>query len=240
MAAFRAAREAGFHNISLDLIYGLPGQTLAAWQRSLRQALVLAPDHLSLYSLSVEDDTPLAVAIQQGNLAAPDPDRAAEMYEWAEEACAEAGYVHYEISNWSREPEMACKHNLIYWRNEPYRGAGASAHSWAGGRRRANLRSPAGYVARVLAGGSPVMTEEEIDHDLEMGETLMMGLRLVKEGVMFERFQRRFGLDLRQRFGEEIEELAAWGLLEVCADRLRLTPRGRLLGNQVFGRFLPA
>ncbi|MGD8624536.1 MAG: radical SAM family heme chaperone HemW [Anaerolineae bacterium] len=240
IAAFGAAREAGFEKISLDLIYGLPGQGMAAWQHSLAQALSLAPEHLSLYCLSVEEGTPLAAAIRHGNLPAPDADLAAEMYEWAEKACAQAGYHHYEISNWAREPEMACRHNLIYWRNEPYRGIGASAHSWAGGRRWANLHSPAEYVARVLAGGSPVMTEEEIGPDLEIGETVMLGLRLVEEGVTFERFQRRFDLDLRQRFGKEIKDLAAWGLLAVCTDRLRLTPRGRLLGNQVFGRFLPA
>jgi oxygen-independent coproporphyrinogen-3 oxidase len=242
IAAFQAAREAGFQKISLDLIYGLPGQAPEAWQRSLAKALALAPEHLSLYSLSVDGrghGTPLAAAIRHGDLPAPDADLAAEMYEWAEEACGEAGYVHYEISNWAREPDMACRHNLIYWRNEAYRGAGASAHSWTDGRRWANLRSPSEYVSRVLAGGNPVATAEEIGPDLEMGETVMMGLRLVEEGMTFERFQQRFGLDLRQRFSKEIDELAAWGLLEVGADRLRLTPRGRLLGNQVFGRFLP-
>jgi oxygen-independent coproporphyrinogen-3 oxidase len=239
-AAFRAARKAGFKNVNLDLIYGLPGQALAAWQRSLEHALALAPEHLSLYSLSVERDTPLAAAINRGDLPAPDSDLAAEMYEWAEEACSAAGYVHYEISNWAREPEMVCHHNLLYWRNEPYLGAGASAHSWSGGRRWANTRPPAEYVAQIRAGDSPVRTEERIDRDLEMGETLILGLRLVEEGVTFNRFRRRFGLDLYQRFEKEIDELAAWGLLELVDDRLRLTPRGRLLGNQVFYRFLPA
>ena len=239
LEAFRAARRAGFRNISLDLIFGLPGQSLASWQASLQRALELGPEHLSLYALSVEAGTPLAGAIARGEPARPDPDLAADMYELAEEACAAAGYLHYEISNWARQADLRCEHNLIYWRNEDYVGLGAGAHSWARGQRWANVASPLEYTALLFRGASPIASEEAIPRELEMGETMMMGLRLVDEGVSFERFRQRFGTDLRQKYASEIEELDRLALLEVGADRMRLSPRGRLLANQVFYRFLP-
>jgi oxygen-independent coproporphyrinogen-3 oxidase len=238
VAAFRAGRQAGFDNVNLDLIYGLPQQSLASWQTSLQRALALEPEHLSLYALSVEDGTPLAASIAADTLPQPDADLAAEMYEWAEHVLAAEGYVHYEISNWARTAAHRCRHNLTYWRNEPYLGIGAGAHSWAHGRRRANTASPAGYVARVLGGECPA-EEEEIGPALEMGETMMMGLRLLDEGVAFARFRARFGCDVEQRFGRELAELAELGLVELDAGRVRLSARGHLLGNQAFARFLP-
>lgn len=237
-AALAAARQAGFENVSLDLIYGLPDQTAAHWRFSLERALALEPEHLSLYALSVEAGTPLARDIARGHLPAPDPDLAAEMYETAAETTAAAGYLHYEISNWARGAERRCHHNLIYWRNEPYLGLGAGAHSWQGRRRWANASAPEEYATRLTVGRTAVAEEETISPELEMGETMMMGLRLVEEGVPFRRFQRRFGLDPGHRFEPEIAELVDLGLLEVDGERLRLSPRGRLLGNQVFARFL--
>jgi oxygen-independent coproporphyrinogen III oxidase len=237
--AFRAARAAGFCNINLDLIFGLPGQSLASWRASLRRALDLAPEHLSLYALSVEPGTPLAAAVEEGDLPSPDPDLAADMYELAEETCAAADYLHYEISNWAREADLRCEHNLIYWRNEEYLGLGAGAHSWSGGQRWANVSLPAEYAALLSRGNRPVSSEEAISRELEMGETMMMGLRLVDEGVTFERFRQRFGADLRQHYALQIEELDGLDLLEVGDSRVRLSPRGRLLANQVFYRFLP-
>ncbi|MFN2225688.1 MAG: radical SAM family heme chaperone HemW, partial [Anaerolineae bacterium] len=124
-AGLAAARQAGFDNVSLDLIFGLPGQALADWRFSLECALALEPEHLSLYALSVEAGTPLARDIARGHLPMPDPDLAAEMYEMAAEVNAQAGYQHYEISNWARGWGRQCRHNLIYWRNEPYLGLGA-------------------------------------------------------------------------------------------------------------------
>jgi oxygen-independent coproporphyrinogen-3 oxidase len=239
IGAFQAARLAGFENINLDLIYGLPGQTLASWQASLERALPLRPDHLSLYALSVEEGTPLADSIAQGSVSQPDPDLAAEMYELAERVLRMEGYLHYEISNWARTTAHVCRHNLIYWRNEPYLGLGAGAHSWVDGRRWANVAWPADYVSRVLDGRPPVTMEEEIDRALEIGETMIMGLRLVEDGVPFEGFRRRFGLDLRRHFESHLAELADLGLIEMDADRVRLSERGHLLGNQVFVQFLP-
>jgi oxygen-independent coproporphyrinogen-3 oxidase len=241
--AVRAARRAGIDNVSLDLIYGLPGQTLPAWEADVRAALALAPAHLSLYALTVEEDTPLAGWIDAGRLPPPDDDLAADMYERAEELLAAAGFCHYEISNWAL-PGRASAHNTVYWRNEPYLGLGAAAHSWWEGVRRANVRHPADYVRALRAGHSPVAETEQIDQALEMGETMMMGLRLLKEGVSLARFEARFGTPLVTVYRAEIEDLVARGLLarvpEQAPQRVRLTARGRLLGNQVFAAFLPS
>jgi oxygen-independent coproporphyrinogen-3 oxidase len=231
------ARAAGFDNLSLDLMYGLPGQTLAGWQEDLRLALDLVPEHLSLYALTVEEHTPLAEWIACGAIPAPDDDLAADMYEWAEDALARAGYVHYEISNWAR-PGRACRHNLVYWRNEPYIGLGAGAHSWWAGQRWANEPLPDHYVRALKRGELPVAEREDIGTELEMAETMMMGLRLLQEGVSLDRFQRRFGASLERVYAEPVAELVDRGLIELTPRRIRLTPPGRLLGNQVFARFL--
>jgi oxygen-independent coproporphyrinogen-3 oxidase len=281
-AAVRDARAAGFENLNLDLMMGLPQQRLGDWQKTVQRALDLAPQHLSLYALTLEEDTPLAAQIDRGALPAPDDDLAAEMYEWAREALAQAGYDHYEISNWA-QTGYACQHNLIYWRNEPYLGLGAGAHSWFGGQRQANLREPQAYIralrdqsmpetqrlhtrhrntATTVSPGSPscrrgsvvdpaavrfpVAEVERIDRALEMSETMMMGLRLLDEGVSYARFERRFGLPLEEAYGPQIAAAVEEGLLERAsergsertADRVRLTRRGALLGNRVFVRFV--
>jgi oxygen-independent coproporphyrinogen-3 oxidase len=203
----------------------------------VRGALEHTPEHLSLYALTVEGGTPLAARIDAGELPSPDDDLAAEMYEWAAEMLGHAGYAHYEISNWAL-PGYACRHNLTYWRNEPYLGLGAGAHSWWGNRRWADLPSPEDYVASLCAGRLPVAGEEAIDPRLNMGETMMMGLRLLEEGVSFARFERRFGVPMDGVYGAEIAGLVERGLLERTPERVRLTPRGYLLGNQVFAQFL--
>ena len=237
--SFQAARQAGFKNLSLDLIFGLPGQSLESWTSTLDRALALGPDHLSLYALSVEDGTPLAASIDRGDMAAPDPDQAADLYETARDTLAEAGYLHYEISNWARNAACQCRHNLTYWRNEPYLGVGAGAHSWQDGQRRANLPSPQEYSRQVLDGKAPTASQEVIDAPLNMAETMMMGLRLLEEGVSFARFRERFDLDLDQHYAQELEELARFGLIETSDQAVRLSRQGHLLGNQVFYRFLP-
>jgi oxygen-independent coproporphyrinogen-3 oxidase len=235
--AVRDARAAGLENLNLDLMLGLPEQTMADWRESLLRALDLVPEHLSLYALTLEEGTPLKERITGGALAEPDDDRAAEMYEWAEQTLAEAGYVHYEISNWARKG-FACQHNLIYWRNEPYLGLGAAAHSWMGGKRWANVRYPGEYIQALHGQLGPVAEMETLDRALEMAETMMMGLRLLQEGVAFDRFEQRFGVQMEEVYGSEIADLVARGLLERTAERIRLTLRGHLLGNRAFVEFL--
>ena len=236
--AVRVARAAGLQNLSLDLIYGLPGQTLADWQADLEAALALQPDHLSLYALTLEPETPLARRVACREVPEPDAEVAAEMYEYAEARLAEAGFDHYELSNWARTPALRCRHNLTYWHNLPYAGCGSAAHSWLAGRRQANVSDPREYVARVERSESPVAEEEAISPAMERAETMILGLRLV-EGVSRAEFRSRFGADPGDLYPVAIAESQADGLLEVDEGHIRLSARGRLLGNQVFLRFLP-
>jgi len=268
------ARQAGFDNLNLDLIFGLPYQSLDSWQRNLALATSLEPEHLSLYALTLEHGTPMEHWVQRGLLDEPDGDLAAEMYEWASETLESMGYHQYEISNWARlRPDgelLACRHNLQYWRCLPYIGLGAGAHGYADGVRVANVLSPGLYVGRMgegrrtkenylpppTAGGLPVLQAdrrpafprtpatvqaERIDRQTEMGEVMMMGLRLVQEGIRRQAFLERFGESLEGVFGAQIERLLGLGLLEWGGEGaacLRLTKRGRLLGNQVFVEFI--
>jgi len=261
------ARRAGWTNISLDLIFGLPGQTLDSWRRTLVRSLEMAPEHFSLYALTLERGTPLARAVRRGEHPAPEEDTAAEMYELAEDVMASAGYRQYEISNWARDrpatddgpsserrgegkerfPGFACRHNLRYWLNLPYLGFGAGAHGCAAGRRYANIRSLEKYCRRMAAdrrrvfplsaaaSSSRLRTPEQ-----ERRETMWLGLRLTEAGVERGAYMSRFGEDFYDRFRKEIDSGLADGLLEWRgAERaLRLTRRGRLLGNRAFLLFV--
>jgi oxygen-independent coproporphyrinogen-3 oxidase len=238
------ARAAGFDNLNLDLIYGLPGQILDTWVHSLRRALTLEPEHISLYCLTVEEGTPLYNQVMTGGLSTPDPDLAADMYELADEWLAGAGYQQYEISNWSRLGYQ-CAHNLVYWRNCPYLGLGAGAHSSLGGRRWWNVRPVHTYIERMIEDvGTPwpspaAQDGEVIDRTLEMAETMILGLRLTQAGVAESDFRQRFGVSLEEAYSDVIRDMQRLGLLMWTDGRLCLTRRGRLLGNQVFAEFLP-
>ncbi len=248
-AAYRAARAAGFRNVSLDLIFGLPEQPLERWQRSVEEALLLAPEHLSLYGLTVEEGTPLARDVARGRTPPPDPDAQADQYAWTQERLARAGYEHYEISNWARSGYRS-RHNLTYWECREYLGLGAGAHSDLGATRFANAASPAQYLSlvdeswRAAQGGDgrtpmrQVVSGETITPELAMADMLILGLRLV-EGVSLAGFAERFELEAMDAFGGRLREPLEIGLLEVADGRLRLTERGRLLGNEVFARLLP-
>lgn len=256
------ARQAGFSNLNLDLIYGLPEQTLADWQTSLRRVLDLHPEHLSLYALTLEHGTPFGRWAARGLLPTPDPDLAADMYEWAGEVLLANGYVQYEISNWAKaDSDFTCRHNLQYWRGLPYLGLGAGAHGYANGYRYSNALRIKTYIERLTADQLPMpkhqfpLTPAAVNFHRQtpqddMSEFMLNGLRLTREGVSPGTFHARFGRDLHEVFGSEIEELLRLGLLEWAreppsparrGDRgevLRLTVRGRLLGNQVFLRFV--
>jgi oxygen-independent coproporphyrinogen III oxidase len=250
--AFYWGRQAGFGNINLDLIFGVPEQTMPVWQNNLEQGLALGPDHLSLYALSLEHGTPMQNQVLNGLFPEPDPDLAADMYEYASQRLEHAGFIQYEISNWARAMDdglpLACLNNLQYWRNLPYLGFGAGAHGFAGGCRTANVLSPAVYIQRCLAGkrglfpSTPATIKAElVEHNAEIADTMMMGLRLVQEGISGKGFLERFGENLQARFGRQIERLVALGLIEWAGqdgDILRLTQKGRLLGNQVFVEFI--
>ncbi|MCI0776799.1 MAG: radical SAM family heme chaperone HemW, partial [Chloroflexi bacterium] len=246
--AFQAARSAGFRNVSIDLMFGLPEQQMASWQESVETALALEPDHISLYALTVEEGTPLARDVARGRTTAPSPDAQADQYEWTEERLAKAGYEHYEISNWAK-PGYRCEHNLTYWRCREYLGLGAGAHSYLDGVRFAVAALPTTYLELVdeswqdlQSGGEmkmrQVVSGEPITPELAMADTLILGLRVV-EGVELAQFQQQFGMDALKRFEEELREPFEAGLVEEVGGNLRLTRRGRLLGNEVFARLLP-
>lgn len=250
--AYAAARAAGFDNINLDFIFGLPHQAPEDWESTLDQALELGPEHLSLYSLIVEPNTPLYHWVQVGKVDEPDDDLAADLYEAAMAKLAGAGYLQYEVSNWARgsegieTPAYACRHNLIYWRNDDYLGIGPGAHSHlhcapgTGGERRWGNRKPVGGYIKRIRGRLPVEEfDEEIDPRLAMGETMMLGLRLLREGVPRRRFAARHGRAVDDIFGAELRQLAERNLLAWDEHRIRLTPEGLLLGNRVFAAFLP-
>ena len=176
--------------------------------------------------------------MQSGRVPEPEEDEVAAMYELTEIMLAAAGFEHYEISNWASS-NQASRHNLVYWRNEPYFGFGCGAHSSYGGRRYSNVLHPREYVQRIAQAGEAITQTEVIARALEMGETLMLGLRLIEEGVMRRHFRDRFGVELAEVYEATIARLVQQGLLESTEKAIRLTPRGRLLGNRVFVEFLP-
>lgn len=261
--AVTSARKAGFDNLNLDLIYGLPEQTLEGWQTTVKRILDLHPGHISAYALTLEHGTPFGRWSARGLLPIPDPDRAAEMYEWASDAFGNAGFVQYEISNWAK-PGYECKHNLQYWRGLPYLAFGAGAHGYASGIRYSNVLRIRTYIDRfdgLRAANLPFpLSPASVNHHKQtprddMSEFMMTGLRLTREGISSAEFEKRFGQGLNDIFGKEIVELVRLGLLEQKESplpakhprggqgegsevRIGLTKRGRLLGNQVFMRFV--
>lgn len=242
--ALAAARRAGLDNVSFDLIFGWAGQTTDEWQADLTQAVALAPRHLSLYALTIEERTPLAADIARGRVPVPDDDRQADCYELAAATLDAAGYEGYEISNWARRPTdpspphgHRSRHNLLYWRNGEYLGFGVGAHSHYRGRRFGNGRLVRRYIEQIAAGTHAPAFEEAIDAETAIAETMMLGLRLL-EGVSRAAFRARHGRDLDAVYGVQIAELATLGVLHDTGEAIRLTPRGRLVANEVLVRFL--
>ena len=252
--AFNMARKAGFNNISIDLMFGLPYQTLKDWKDTIIKLIELDPDHISMYSLILEHGTPLEKLVETNQIKEPDEDLAADMYLLAEDMLKKAGYKHYEISNWAK-PDFESLHNLTYWKNYPYLGIGPGAHSYLYPYRFSNIKSPRNYI-NVFQGAdittnvkytpkfidtlNKLSTIDDIwpiDEIREMSETLIMGLRL-QDGISLTAFHEKFGAGINDRYGEAITELISLGLLKLFNETLSLTPRGRLLGNEVFQRFL--
>ncbi|MBI4187915.1 MAG: radical SAM family heme chaperone HemW [Chloroflexi bacterium] len=236
--AVLSARNSDFTNLNLDLIYGFPSQTQSDWQKTLDKVIEIAPEHLSLYGLSLEPDTPMWRAIKEHRLPDIDPDVSADQYELAEDLLTAHGYHHYEISNWAK-PGQECRHNLTYWQNRPYLGAGVAAHSYLERHRLANTKSLDKYLAAFSNNLPPPLDlDETINQELELAETVILGLRL-NQGIYLDDIRNRFGIDLLTRYGQQVAEMVDAGLLEQSNGHIKLTPRGRLLSNEVFWRFLP-
>ncbi|HLH27035.1 MAG TPA: radical SAM family heme chaperone HemW [Chloroflexota bacterium] len=232
--AVATARATGFDDLSLDLMYGLPGQTLAAWERTLDAALALAPEHLSCYLLTLEDWTPMGQQVARGELALPDDDLVAAQYELTRARLAAAGLRQYEISNCAR-PGRESRHNLGYWRAEPYLALGPGAVSSLGGRRRKQTPVVADYLAAVAQGEHRFVEDERLDAATQAREALMLGLRL-RAGVDLAAYRARFGRDVRDVCGAALDELVVSGFLEWHAGRLRLADRALLVSNEVLVR----
>lgn len=236
LAAARAAREAGFENLSLDLIYGLPGQTPAEWGGSLDAALALRPEHLSAYSLTVEDGTPLAGLIRAGALTPCPADLVAAMYEETMERLAAGGYNHYEVSNYAR-PGYACRHNLAYWSHRDYLGLGPAAHSFRRGRmagagsRAWNTADLDAYLLRLQEGRSPEAGREELTPEEAWQERIYLGLRT--GSLDLARLAEDFGRDLAAERAEALRGLIEAGLAVRRGRLLELTPRGFLVCDEI-------
>ena len=228
----RWAREAGLA-VSLDLIYGTPGESLADWRHSLETALSYEPDHISAYALIVEDGTKLAAQIRRGEVPGIDDDDHADKYELADQLITEAGLGWYEVSNWASTPEQACRHNLAYWRGDDWWGIGPGAHSHVGGVRWWNVKHPTAYAGRLAQGLSPAAGRETLDAETRNVERVMLEARL-HSGLAVS----ALGADGRH----EVAGLIADGLVEPAAafrGRLVLTLKGRLLADAVVRRVLP-
>ncbi len=235
-ASVKLARDSGFRRLSLDLIFGIPGQTLASWQASLKRAMDLEVDHLSLYGLTYEPGTPLDCARQSGRISPCGEGPEAEMYTEAVERTRQRGFEQYEISNFAR-PDQRCRQNLIYWHNEPYIGVGPSAAGYLDGRRYRNVADLEQYVRMIDDSGKAVSESECIKGTLLAGETTMLALRLV-EGINVASFAVRLGIEPHDCFSRSIERYVSLGLLTANQDNIALTSRGRLVADSVIADFM--
>jgi len=231
------AREAGFVNINLDLIYGLPGQTMEQWSHTLSNAISLPINHLSVYGLKLSDHSPWGEDYAQGSLILPDEDTFLEMQEQAIGYLTEHGFKHYEIANFALEGFFSF-HNRVYWKNGNYLGLGLAASSHWANIRQTNCTAFPSYIEEIKKGKFPVADWEVVDRETEMAETVFLGLRLLA-GLDLEMFKQRFGVDLEKKYQKQLNKLCRLGLLEYSEDRIRLTKKGIFLANEVFVEFLP-
>ena len=232
------ARRAGFMDLNLDLMLGLPEQSRPAWERSLHEATAFAPTHISVYGLTIEERTPFHRRQQRGQLVLPDEEAQVAMFEGADRLLTAAGYVHYELSNYALPGWRSC-HNLHYWQHGEYLGFGAGAHAYLNGYRRENERLPWRYVRSIAKDGSAAGAPEFIDRARRIHEGLMLGLRL-RDGIDLHAFAQGYGVDLTTAYAEPIAELTESGYLLGTDSHLRLTDRGRLVVDAILARLVAA
>ena len=237
VAALRDAKKAGFTNYSLDLMYGLPGQSVVSFRESLELALELGVSHISVYGLKVEENTPFSYLARQGKLALPPEEEEESMYLLVNEMLPKAGFRRYEISNYAL-PGFESAHNLRYWQYKSYLGIGVAAHSFIKGCRFANTHDVHEYIETVNRGGSPRSEREATDVCSAMAEFVFLALRTA-DGMLKKDFSAQFEVDFTAIYGKVAAELAQKGLLNDLPECIRLTERGMQFGNQVFEQFLP-
>ena len=234
--SYSFAREIGFSNINIDIMFALPGQTTEDLQVTLKKAVSLKPDHLSLYNLTIKSETEYYKKYKRGKLKLPTEDEEFDMYNWAINFLEESGFEHYEIANFAR-PHKRSMHNLIYWQNKPYLGIGAGAYSFIRGYRYMNFKDPVIYIKEVMNGKLPVDNGEKLSLRKRMIETIILSLR-TKDGVSYKKFKARFGVNLNDIFPGQIKKLVNLGLLKKDNYRIKLTKKGVFLANTVFREFV--
>lgn len=235
LKSFDAARSANFSNINIDLMFGIPDQTLKDWIETLNAVLKLNPEHLSCYGLIIEEETPFYDLYKNNKLILADEDTEREMYYRAVEVLNWNKYIHYEISNFSKE-NYECNHNITYWKDDEYIGVGAGAHSYVGNRRYCNYKSISEYI-ESMDSNNPVAEENVLTNLEEISEYMFLGLRML-EGVTFENFKNRFTLNMLDVYDKQIQKSIKNGLLDMNSSGIYLTKRGIDLSNQVFSEFI--
>jgi len=233
---YHLAREVGFNNISFDLIFALPDQSLEDWQNTLLQACKLKPNHLSTYNLKIEEGTPFYQMLSKGELIPTSEELDLKMYNLTKDVLESKGYQQYEISNFAQK-DYDSEHNQIYWKNEPYLSLGAGAHFYDGVGRGYNYSALEEYCQSIEEGRLPVENYQSLTREDELEETMMLGLRLIK-GISLKEFEKRFGLSIYDIYNEEINKFSKQNLITITNDRLALTWQGILLANQVLAEFM--
>ncbi len=231
------AREAGFENLSLDLMFSLPNQSLSNWERNLKLAIDLNPEHISAYNLTIEPGTRFYKYQDRGDLVMPSEDSQLSQFQTTIEILSNAGYNHYEISNYSKSGRE-CQHNILYWENGEYLGLGAGATSYLNGVRHKNYNLPAHYIKEVQTNGSAVQSEEKLNKKQSIGETLMLGLRM-RSGVDLNKFEQRFNVSIQSAYDDIINKLMKNNLISLEDNYLTLTDKGLILADTVILEFIP-
>jgi oxygen-independent coproporphyrinogen-3 oxidase len=233
--ALEEARRAGFHNIAADLMYGIPLQTTESWVKSLDRLLESEPNHLSLYPLSIEPNTAFQRRLKRHDLALPDDDLVVEMYGVACEILEDAGYEHYEVGSWCR-PGQQSQHNLAYWHNREYFGLGVGAHGYVRSHRTVNVRQTVRYINRLEAGSDPADETEPVDPNTQRVETIMLGLRLLSEGLDIAQVRQDHQWDMLQQCNDALVLLSEAGLVRIARGRIHLTESAVPVANDVWER----
>ena len=235
-AAVQSAKNAGFSNISMDLMYGLPGQTVQSWRNSLQQAISLRPQHLSLYQLTIEEGTPFHQAVATGRIVLPGEEDILLMDEATGILCEDADLQQYEISNFA-SPGKTCVHNINYWHNGDYLACGASAVSCTKGVRERRIEDPWDYITRIKNGTSVVVESEGLSREASFRESVVMGLRMTA-GVSTIRLKARYKIDISNYYGKILDKLIKLQLVELTSSHLRLTAKGRPFANWVMAELV--
>ena len=230
--SYRLAREFGFDNINIDLIFALPEQTMEMWQHTLTETISIQPEHISAYNLVMEESTPFYEQLKNGQFNLPSEDTEADMFQYTIDALTTYGYTHYEICNYAK-PNREVKHNLVYWNNHAYIGLGVGACGYVDGIRYTNIKGIPPYIKSLRELKKPIADTEVLAGKAEKAETLMLSLRK-REGICLKEYTLRYGESIDIEFGEIIQKWKDLGLLEQTVTHLRLTDRGLFLANEVF------